>query len=98
VSTFRDGNLQTYSFHLAISLPALPGNCSGGGGDSDGLGGIAADCAVVADASLVFRDLSDPVLQPAKQYGDSELCKSSVVGRFYPFTGLKGLRAIVGAI
>jgi len=98
VRTFGDAKLQKYSFRLAISLPALPGGCSGGGDYSDGLSGIAADCAVVADASIAFGYLSEPMLQAAKYTVDNQVCRSSAAGRFFPFTGLNSLQAIVDAI
>jgi hypothetical protein len=90
VRIFRGGNLQNPSFRLAIFLPALPRGCSGDGNHSDGLSGIAVDCAVVADAGIAFGDLSESMLQRAKQYVDNQVCESSGAGRFYPFTGLRG--------
>jgi hypothetical protein len=62
------------------------------------LNGIAEDCAVVDDASIAFGEVSEAMLQAAKHCVDNQVCRSSVAGRFYPFTGLSGLQGIVGAI
>ena len=67
-------------------------------GQGDYFSGIAADCAVVDDASVAFGDPSQPMLQAAKHYIDTQVCRSSIPRPIYPFKRLNGLQAIIGAI
>ena len=67
-------------------------------GQGDYCSGIAADCAVVDDASVAFGDPSDPMLQAAKHYVENQVCKSSIPRPVYPFTRLTCLQASTGAI
>ena len=68
------------------------------GGPVDYFSGIAADCAVVDDASVAFGDPSQPMLQAAQHYIDTQVCRSSIPRPIYPFKRLNGLQAIIGAI
>jgi carboxyl-terminal processing protease len=78
----------------------IPVNCASFNvdGQDDYFGGIAADCAVVDDASVAFGDPSDQMLQAVQHYVENQVCKSSIPGPVYPFTRLTGLQANAGAI